>query len=143
MSKLLNVYDLNLKKVAVLQNAYKITETQELNKIYTLDFSIPSTDEKVKYLQPFYYVRYGIVGEIYRIIKIDSQEENTGELTINCEHAIATLCDDVMFGAIQYGGAGIRTAKVIEWLLDQQTEVNGHKHWQLAECDFDRKFEYL
>ena len=44
----LNVYDRNTKqKTAVLDNAYNITETQELNQIYTLTFSIPSADPKI------------------------------------------------------------------------------------------------
>ena len=38
MADLLNVYDLTRKKTAVLQNAFGITETQVLNKIYSLDF---------------------------------------------------------------------------------------------------------
>ena len=139
MSDFLNVYDMNRQKTAVLQNAFDITETQELNKIYTLDFSIPSTDEKTKFLQPFHYVRYGDTGQLYRIIKSDLQDGDTGILNISCEHVIATLCDDLMFGAVQYGGGTIRTSQVITWLLSRQTTQN----WALTECDFDRRFEYL
>ena len=59
MSDKLNIFDLNRRKTAILQNAYNITETQELNKIYSLEFSIPANDEKVKFIQPFHYARYG------------------------------------------------------------------------------------
>lgn len=146
MADLLNVYDLTRKKTAVLQNAFGITETQELNKIYSLDFSIPSSDEKCKFIQPFHYVRYGNNGQLYRIIKSSLDDSITGVLKVSCEHVITTLCDDLMFGAIQYGGGKITTSAVIVWLLEKQSI----KNWQLAvksdgkyDCDFDRKFEYL
>ena len=84
-------------------------------------------------------MRYGDTGQLYRIIKSDLQDGDTGVLNISCEHVIATLCDDLMFGAKQYGGGTIRTPAVITWLLNQQTT----KNWILAECDFDRRFEYL
>lgn len=138
MRDFINVYDLDRKKVAVLQNAYNIKEIQELNKIYSLEFSIPSTDNKIGYLQPFHYVRYGNDGQLYRIIKNNAQADTTGTNTISCEHVIATLCDDIMFGAFQYGGTDIKTEAVITWLLSQQKTQN----WELKECDFDRKFEY-
>ena len=47
MATMLNVYDRQTrKKTAVLQNAFDIVETHELNQIYLLSFSLPSTDEK-------------------------------------------------------------------------------------------------
>ena len=139
MNELLNVFDMSRKKVAVLQNAFSIPETQELNKIYSLEFSIPSEDEKVEYLQPFYYVRYGNKGQLYRIIKKTLEDGNTGIYKVSCEHVITTLCDDLMFGTVQYGGGTIKTSDVIIWLLNQQST----KNWVLGTCDFDRKFEYL
>ena len=139
MADFLNVYNLNRQKTAVLQNAFDITETQELNKIYTLDFQIPATDEKVKYILPFHFVRYGDKGELYRIIKVSYADSDTSILSVFCEHVIAVLCDELMFGAIQYGGGTIKTSNVISFLLSKQKTQN----WVLAECDFDRRFEYL
>ena len=138
MADYLNVYDLNRQKSAVLQNAFDITETQELNKIYTLDFEIPADDPKVQYLQPFHYVRFGDTGQLYRIIKTELTEDDTPILSVNCEHVIAVLCDDLMFGAYQYGGGTVKTADVIQWLLSKQKTAN----WVLADCDFERRFEY-
>lgn len=138
MADFLNVYDLNRQKSAVLQNAFEITETQELNKIYTLEFKIPANDPKVQYIHPFHYVRFGDTGQLYRIIKTELAENNTEILSVNCEHAIAVLCDDLMFGAYQYGGGTLQTADVIQWLLSKQKTAN----WVLAECDFERRFEY-
>ena len=139
MADYLNVYDLDRQKSAVLQNAFEITETQELNKIYTLDFKIPADDVKVQFLQPFHYVRYGDTGELYRIIKTELEDSDTPILSVNCEHVIATLCDDLMFGSLQVGGKGIPTNRVIAYLLSQQKTQN----WELDECDFSRQFQYL
>ena len=138
MADYLNVYNLDRQKSAVLQNAFEITETQELNKIYTLDFKIPADDVKVQFLQPFHYVRYGETGQLYRIIKSELEDNDPPILSVNCEHVIATLVDDLMFGAYQYGGGNIKTADVIQWLLSKQKTVN----WELAECDFTHRYEY-
>ncbi len=136
---MLNVYDMNRRKTAVLQNAFNITETQELNKIYALDFQIPADDQKTQYLLPFHFVRYGDDGELYRIIKVERQDDDTPILSVSCEHVIAVLVDELMFGAIQYGGGTIKTADVIRYLLSRQINQN----WILDECDFERRFEYL
>ena len=138
MADYLNVYDLNRQKSAVLQNAFEITETQELNKIYALDFKIPADDVKVQFMQPFHYVRYGDTGQLYRIIKSEREDSDTPILSVNCEHVIATLVDDLMFGAYQYGGGTVKTADVIRWLFGKQKTAN----WELAECDFVHRYEY-
>lgn len=138
MARMINVYDLNRKKTAVLQNAYSITETQELNKIYSLSFAIPATDPKVQYIKPFHYVRYGEDGELYRIVNADPTENDVSTLQVNCEHVIAVLCDNVMFGSYVYGGTDVKTAEVINWILSKQAEQN----WVLGQCDWDLEFEY-
>lgn len=132
-----NVYDMALQKTAVLQNAYNITEEQELNRIYSLSFSIPSTDEKTAFCKPFHYFRYGD-GQLYRRIKKPKHNTEVSVDTIVCEHVIAVLCDNVMFGSHTYGGQGTKTREVIEYILSHQTTQN----WILAECDFDFAYEY-
>ena len=143
MIEFLNVYDRTitngkLKKTAVLQNAFDITETQELNAIYTLKFSLPSDDMKNQFCEPFAFVRWKDDGQLYRIVKITKAESDTGTIAYECEHAITTLCDSIIFSWTAYGGGTIKTADVISWLLDQQKT----KHWVLDECDFARRFEY-
>ena len=136
---MLNIYDrLTRKKTAVLQNAYNITETQEINQIYSLSFTLPYEDEKNKYCLPRHYVRYGDDGELYRIKAPRVSENNTGTITYECEHVITTLCDDVMFGSFTYGGLGINTANTINWVLSKQKTQN----WRLGTCAFSRQFEY-
>lgn len=138
MRDFLNAYDRSVKKIAVLQNAFNINEIQELNKIYTLSFSLPADDPKTVYCQPFNYIRWREDGELYRIIKVDHSGSDTPIVTYECEHVIAALCDTVLFGSYAYGGGTIKTPQVIEWLLSQQKT----KNWQLDECDFERRFEY-
>ena len=139
MATMLNVFDRQTrKKAAVLENAYSITETHELNQIYSLSFVLPADDPKTQYCLPRNYVRYGDTGELYRIKTPKVSEGNIRTVTYECEHVITTLCDNVMFGSFTYGGAGVRTAEVITWLLGQQKEEN----WVLGTCEFDRKFEY-
>ena len=132
----LNVFDRNKKKTAVLENAYDITETQELNHIYSLTFDIPASDPKIKYLLPFHYVRYGEDGQLYRIVKKTENETDISTLHIECEHVIASLVDTVMFGSTIISGR--KTALVIGDILEKQNV----KNWKLGTCDFDRKFEY-
>ena len=139
MADMLNVIDRQTKKkTAILQNAFDIVETKELNKIYSLQFTLPADDEKTIYCQPRHFVRYGDKGELYRIIKPVRNDNDISTITYECEHVIATLCDNVMFGSYTCGGWEMKTAAVIEWLLSKQTEIN----WVLDECDFDRRFEY-
>lgn len=137
---MLNVYDRSTrKKTAVLQNAFDIIETHELNQIYTLSFTLPATDEKTMFCLPRHFVRWGDDGELYRIKAPKQNESNIGTITYECEHVITTLCDSVMFGSFQYGGRSVHTAATITWLLSQQKQQD----WVLDVCDFDRQFEYL
>lgn len=138
MRDFLNVYDRNMKKVAVLQNAYSITESQQLNQIYSLTFSMPFSDPKNELIRPFNFVRWTNDGELYRIVKNRQEDSETSTIEYECEHVIATLCDTTLFGSFTYGGADVRTEEVIKWLLDQQNT----KLWELGDCEFDRKFEY-
>ena len=101
---MMQVYDQNLRRVAVLQNAFNIREEQQINQIYNLSFQMPSTDGKLSFCQPFTYYRFGDQGQVYRQIKNPKQNSDVSIDTITCEHAIATLCDNVMFGAHTVGG---------------------------------------
>lgn len=136
---MLNVFDLDRRKRAVLQNAYNIVEEHEINQIYSLHFSFPADDEKAQYILPRHYVRWGDDHELYRIKKPSNSESNIDVNTYECEHVITTLCDNVMFGSHNVGGSGMHTADVIQWILSKQSTQN----WVLDECDFDRQFEYL
>lgn len=133
-----NIFDRSRKKTAVLQNAYSIKEAQELNKIYNFSFCLPSEDEKAEFCQPFHFVRYGEGKQLYRIAKQARQDADTGQITYDCEHAVTTLCDTLLFGSYISSDYATSTRDVINWLLDQQPV----KNWILGECDFDFDYEY-
>ena len=132
----IELYDLDLKKISILQNAFDIKEKREINSIYSLTFSLPFTDPKVKYCQPFYYVKYKKI--LYRILPIDTEIQAEPYIAFECEHVIATLIDDLMYGDYVVGNLGVYTADVINFVLEKQTK----KMWVLGECDFERQFEY-
>lgn len=134
---MIEIFDKSRKKVAILENAYGVTEREEINSVASLTFSLPDTDEKNDYCQPFYYVRYN-GGQLYRIMAPAGARSDTGSITYECEHVIATLIDDVLFGAHVVGNIGVFTRDSIQYVLDKQTETR----WVLGECDFSRQFEY-
>ena len=134
---MIEVFDKARKKVAILENAFSVTEREEINSVSSLSFSLPDTDEKNDYCQPFHYVRYN-GGQLYRIMAPAGTRSDTGSITYECEHVIATLIDDVLFGAHVVGNIGVFTQDSIQYVLDKQTETR----WVLGECDFSRQFEY-
>ena len=135
---MINVYDLDLKKTAVLQNAMNIVETQELNAVYSLEFELPADDDKARYCQAYHYVRYGEEGQLYRLIGSGLVRNTIGVRRYRCEHVIATLVDDVLFGSFVVGNVGMPTAATIRWILERQTV----QRWVLGRCDFDQQLEY-
>ena len=142
---MINVYDRNLRKTAVLQNAFSVKETHILNGIYEFEFSMPLEDTKVEFCKPFNFVRWNDDGALYRIIKHTDKNSDTGIISFYCEHAICTLVDNVLFGSYgivdlqAYTGANVvYTESWLQWLLSKQTV----KRWQLGTCEFNRKFEY-
>jgi len=134
---MIEVFDNNMKKVAVLQNAYDRIYEDKLNAVGTLSFKLPAIDPKIDYIHPFTFVRDDR-GVYYRIIIDGIVNSDKDFTTYVAEHAIATLVDDVMFQSHIVGGLGYYTNEVIEYLLSKQTK----KRWVLGECDFNRQFEY-
>lgn len=134
---MIEVFDKARKKVAILENAFSVTEREEINSVSSLSFSLPDTDDKNKYCQSFHFVRHD-GGQLYRIMAPAGTRSDTGSITYECEHVIATLIDDVLFGAHVVGNIGVFTRDSIQYVLDRQTEAR----WVLGECDFSRQFEY-
>lgn len=134
---MIELFDQNLKKVAVLQNAFNRREKRPLNAVGSFSFSLPENDPKNDLCQPFHYVRPD-GGELYRIITPGGVLNGAGECSYTCEHVIATLIDDVMFGAHIVGNLGVFTADSIRYVLSLQSTTR----WVLDRCDFSRQFEY-
>lgn len=134
---MLEVYDLERKKVAILENAYNVEEDKKINSLWTLSFQLPEDDKKIEYCNTFWYVRYDN-GELYRIMPQTRISEETGEYTFQCEHVLATLLDNVLFGTHVVGNIGTDTETCINYILDHQLE----KNWKLGVCEFTNQYEY-
>ena len=140
---MIEVYDLRLQKVAMLENASRVSLTETLNQPSgsKLTFELPYNDPKLPYCDPFRFVRvrdkdrqYGY----FRILPKETLHNNTGTETITCEPAIATLVDELLYGYHQLGNLGIYTKDVLQYILSKQETV----YWQLGDCEFSRQFEY-
>lgn len=133
---ILEVFDKNLKRLAYLENAFNKNEDIKINSIYYLNFSIPADDPKVKYLQPYYYVKCN--KNLYRILPKTIETDDLSILNVECEHVLATLLNDVIFGHVIIGNLGTYTKEVINYVLNKQKT----KNWKLGICEFSRQFEY-
>lgn len=134
---MLEVFDRNRQRVAILENAYVVKEDQKINALWYLEFALPENDPKNDYCKTFNYVRYND-GELYRIMPKTTSAEETGANTYKCEHVLATLLDNVMFGYHVVGNIGYYTRKSIEYVLSKQLT----KNWVLGDCEFSHQFEY-
>ena len=134
---MLEVFNLSMQRVAILQNAFDRIETEEINAVASFQFSLPADDPKNNYCNPFWYIRND-GGQLYRIISPSRTMNDISVKTYQCEHVIATLIDDVLFGQHIIGNRGTYTDEVISCILDAQTV----RRWELDVCDFRRQFEY-
>lgn len=137
----IRVYDSNMRKLAYLENAYNIGYSLKLNELWTAQFTLPATDQKNIYCQPFNYVEIFDGGErieLFRIMPSTLTRNLEANIVYQCEHVLATLMDDVLFQYHQIGNIGVGTVSVLRYILDRQLT----KRWQLRNCDFDRRFEY-
>ncbi|MEG1779458.1 MAG: phage tail spike protein, partial [Oscillospiraceae bacterium] len=132
---MLEVFDKERKKLAVLQNATNISEKITLNAIGVFSFSMPSDDDKNIYCKAFNMVSLN-GGELYRIIKKGESESYKSMINYQCEHVLSNLLNTSLYGYHVVGNIGVYTADVINYLLSKQ------KDWVLYECDFNRQFEY-
>lgn len=130
---MLEVQNKNLKKIGYLENAFEVVEDLKVNAINFVNFSMPKNDPKNELLEVFNLIKTD--NGLYRILKITDDEDS---YNYECEHVIATLLDNVIFGTVTYGNLGIYTKDVIKYVLNKQKV----KHWVLDECDFSRQFEY-
>lgn len=135
------VYDQNMQRLAYLDKAFNISYTTRLNALWTASFSMPAADHKNEYCQPFYFVEL-FDGEkrveLFRIMPTRQEKGTSNVITYECEHVLATLLDNLLFGCHQIGNVGVYTTQVLRYIIDRQTD----KHWRLGQVDFARQFEY-
>lgn len=134
----LEVYNLDREPVCLLNNAFNISEEQNINALWYLDFSIPADDPKVEYCNAYWYVRCND-GELYRMFPAGFDDsDDMPYYTYHCEHVLANLLNKTIPGVLQIGGYYEQTADAIKRLLALQDA----EEWVLYECDFSRRFEY-
>ena len=135
------IFNRNMKRLAYLDNAISVGYSLELNSLWTATFTLPADDPKNQYCAPLNYVEIFDGDEridLFVIIGEDLERRDGATRFYNCEHVLATLLSDILFQYHQYGGYGIKTADVLNYILGKQTRQN----WRLGACDFARYFEY-
>lgn len=148
MSKFIAVYDGHTRKrLAYLQNAYKISYVKNTSTLWTASFSLPYSDPKVKYCESFNLVELwdqdaGGEDRYVGLFRIMPRTEETlgiqANVVFQLEHVLSTLLDDVMLGYHEVGNAGVGTAMSIGYILNNQSE---HR-WVLKDCDYTHEFLY-
>lgn len=126
-----------MRRVAVLENAFDIVEVLRLNDVSSLRFSLPAQDPKNALCVTFAYVRTE-GGDLYRILPKSLHKAEKSVVAYVCEHVISTLSDRLMSGLHVIGGSGYSTAKAIRYVLLHQSPMR----WQLGSCALDGYFEY-
>lgn len=134
--KIIEVYDKSLKKLAILQNALDVSESININAVSTMTFTLSKNDPKNEYCAAFNYIKFG--DRMYRILPSEFDLTTSPTMVYECEHVIATLIDELMYGDVVIGNLGVYTTEVIEFVLSKQKT----KHWKLGVCEFARQFEY-
>lgn len=138
--KHIRVYDLNMNLVAILENAYKIGYEVETNNLWRCWFTLPLNDPKKeevtvkRFIELYDHDKY--IGKFVINPKRTIKNENTREITFECEHVLSLLHSDVLFGYHQY--TNYTTKQVLEGLLEAQET----RHWQLGTVEFTRYFHY-
>lgn len=138
----MQVYDrATMQPIGALENAKTAGYSLGINSLWTASFSLPAKDPKNALCSMFNYIEIYDGDEridLFRIIGIDHERSDEVIKTYTCEHVLATLLNDVLFQYHQFGGIGINTADVLDYILGYQTTNN----WVLGSCEFARQFEY-
>lgn len=143
------VYDVKTRKrLAYLQNAYKIGYTQQTNAVWTGTFSLPYSDDKKDYCLPFNLVdiwdmddggadKY--VGLFKILFNSKTLSSDANEIVYTLEHVFGSLMNSSMVGRKEVGGTSAQDTKVaLNYILENQYEIM----WKLGDCDYSRDFKY-
>lgn len=138
----ITVYDLQMRRVAELENAFTVGYTTPMNGLWTASFSLPADDKKNAECKPLYFVELYNGDErleLFRILPSTTKRDSGGGIiTYQCEHVLATLLDDILFQYHTIGNLGIYTSDVLSYILARQSTVR----WKLGDIQFARQFEY-
>ena len=136
---MITILDRNRNPLAILENAIQPGYTKQNNQIWSATFTLPYTDPKRKYCQPFNYVEIRDNDKYIGLFRIIPSQTTISEQKIvkyELEHVLATLLGDVLF---QYHERiNLPTRDVLTYLLNRQTT----KNWQLGTVSMTRYFSY-
>ncbi|WP_342479510.1 phage tail spike protein [Paenibacillus sp. FSL F4-0097] len=136
------IYDAQMRRVALLENAFNIEYSMPLNSLWTAAFSLPGDDPKNAECKPFYFVELYDNNErveLFRIVPNTMNRNQSGPvIKYECEHVLATLLNDVLFQSHTVGNLGVYTDQVIQYILSKQVVPR----WKLGTVGFRRQFEY-
>ncbi|OMD20492.1 hypothetical protein BJP48_31325 [Paenibacillus odorifer] len=136
------IYDAQMRRVALLENAFNIEYSMPLNSLWTAAFSLPGDDPKNAECKPFYFVELYDNNErveLFRIVPNTMNRNQSGPvIKYECEHVLATLLNDVLFQSHTVGNLGVYTNQVIQYILSKQVVPR----WKLGTVGFGRQFEY-
>lgn len=148
MAKVTAVYDGHTRKrLAYLQNAYKVSYVKNTASLWTGSFTLPYQDPKTKYCQSFNLVEIwdtdaGGKDRYIGLFRIMPQSGETlgsdASIVYQLEHVLSTLLDDLMVDYHEVGNTGVFTAESIGYILSKQTE----QRWVLKDCDYQHQFLY-
>ncbi|WP_379135958.1 phage tail protein [Paenibacillus sp. sgz500958] len=138
----ITVYDLQMRRVAELENALTVGYSTPFNGLWTASFTLPADDEKNAECRPLYFVELYDGDERLELFRIlpntTMRDSGGGTITYQCEHVLATLLDDVLFQYHTVGNLGVYTADVLTYILQRQAV----QRWVIDNVQFDRQFEY-
>lgn len=136
------IYDLQMRPVAMLENAFDISYEMPMNALWTASFNLPADDPKNAECQPLYFVEIFDESErieLFRILPSALRKNSSGSvITYQCEHVLGTLLDDILFQYHTIGNLGVYTRDVLAYILSKQSTAR----WQLGTVEFSHQFEY-
>ncbi len=134
------VYSQALEKIGFLENAFNISYEKKLNQLWTACFSLPADDPKAELCSSLNFVEIYDGEErvdIFRIMPVRTNKDfETNIITFDCEHALSTLIDDVLFQYHQTDNES--TVTNISYILGNQAVTR----WVLDTCSFSYLFSY-
>lgn len=134
------VYDVNMKPVAVLENASGVGYEQRHNELWKAWFSLPANDPKSAECKPFRFVELWEDDDrvdLFYILPEDINKTADGPIkSYQCEHVMGTLLDDVLFQYHQVDG--LTPEGTLNYILEKQTS----NRWQIGTVDFVECYSY-
>jgi len=127
-----------LEPVADLGDVSEIGYTQHLRELWTAHFTLRADDPKRVYCKPYAFVRIYDGDEEVGLFRISSERAQRGgsgqTIAYQCEHVLATLCDDMLIGHHNVEPPSLELADALDYILAHQTTPR----WEIGQLDFSK-----